>query len=171
MNNELYHHGVKGMKWGKRRFQNPDGSLTPAGKKRLAKANDHSEWAAKRILNDKIRYTDHDLKRNEKRRTRLGKKIDKYEPLIDKAHNKGNFSKRDKYLDKYFEALDKLEDHTAKYDELIARSNFYNRKLSEIESGTLKAGEDYVAHYVEVYNGTYYVKDTKLEFLTDKGRN
>lgn len=31
---ELYHHGIKGMKWGVRRFQNKDGSLTPAGKKR-----------------------------------------------------------------------------------------------------------------------------------------
>ena len=34
MNNswtELYHHGVKGQHWGQRRWQNPDGSLTPAG--------------------------------------------------------------------------------------------------------------------------------------------
>lgn len=30
----LYHHGVKGMKWGVRRYQNPDGSLTAKGKKR-----------------------------------------------------------------------------------------------------------------------------------------
>ena len=31
---ELYHHGIKGMKWGIRRFQRKDGSLTSAGKKR-----------------------------------------------------------------------------------------------------------------------------------------
>ena len=34
MNNELNHHGIKGQKWGKRRYQNKDGSLTPAGKQR-----------------------------------------------------------------------------------------------------------------------------------------
>lgn len=34
MNNELYHHGIKGQRWGIRRFQNKDGSLKAAGEKR-----------------------------------------------------------------------------------------------------------------------------------------
>ena len=34
VSNELYHHGIKNQKWGVRRFQNPDGTLTEAGKRR-----------------------------------------------------------------------------------------------------------------------------------------
>ena len=34
---QLKHHGIIGMKWGVRRYQNKDGSLTAAGKRRLNK--------------------------------------------------------------------------------------------------------------------------------------
>ena len=78
-NDELYHHGIKGQKWGIRRFQNPDGSLKDAGKKR---------------------YITSTLKRNEKRygeensRRQINK--EKYERLKNrarKAKEKGNADK------------------------------------------------------------------------------
>lgn len=52
--NELYHYGIKGMKWGVRRYQNKDGSYTEAGKKRNFKKIE------KAYLNDiKNGYKDH----------------------------------------------------------------------------------------------------------------
>ena len=36
--NEIIHYGVKGMRWGVRRYRNEDGSLTPAGRRRISNA-------------------------------------------------------------------------------------------------------------------------------------
>lgn len=51
---ELQHWGIKGMRWGVRRYQNKDGSLTPAGKKRYDADGDNSYDDDIEVKKDKI---------------------------------------------------------------------------------------------------------------------
>lgn len=54
--NELYHHGIKGQRWGVRRYQYADGSLTPAGLKRYSNSGS-SNTASKvtRMMSMKVK--------------------------------------------------------------------------------------------------------------------
>lgn len=57
MQNELYHHGIKGQRWGIRRYQNPDGTLTEEGKRRM---NPHK--AVQRMSDTELKKVNNRLK-------------------------------------------------------------------------------------------------------------
>lgn len=89
-NNQLYHHGVKGMRWGIRRYQNPDGTLTAAGKKRQERLERdkphedyeraHSKKSVSQMSNKELRERNNRLQMERQyadltKKTSTGKKV------------------------------------------------------------------------------------------------
>ena len=83
---ELYHHGILGQKWGLRRYQNADGTLTPEGRERMlakarkyeSKANvtvgeSHSAKLRRAKLNQKAKDARYEVRKSDLKKARLKK--------------------------------------------------------------------------------------------------
>ena len=102
--NELYHHGIKGQRWGIRRYQNPDGTYTEAGLKRLHKKD--VRWA-KRNYNKLYKKT---YKKSKKEFNRyLKKELDK---RLSREAKNGRQSRR--YMNEYNRKLAEIMNKNAK---------------------------------------------------------
>lgn len=118
---ELLHYGIKGMRWGVRRYQNPDGSLTERGKKRVRKEYKREVDKARADV----------LSKNTKRQTdayneaadRMNKGgIDRFNKQQEKKYGK-DFANRDGYFD----------DYQKEFNEAFV--SIYNKSLYEAYQG------------------------------------
>lgn len=81
----LVHHGIKNQRWGFRRYQNPDGSLTPAGRARYAKKEEKLNAKKEVIKRKQATEASKEELRNLKRDLKNQKLAAKEERLRDKA--------------------------------------------------------------------------------------
>ena len=78
----LQHHGILGQKWGVRRYQNADGSLTPAGKRRLERKDDRWIDRNAKKIHDKA------YKKSQREMRKVTKQLDrKYSIRSDNERN------------------------------------------------------------------------------------
>lgn len=154
---ELYHHGILGQKWGVRRFQNPDGTLTPAGKERYSSPTEQKRFAKmaskhgdpfssitmRTGQDEKIRRSSQvqhaaSMLREKGAKTKASE--DKYDNLVDK------FYKNKELYEKY---LNKAVDHRMKTDpwikeDGITRDQLYSYfKYEDMDQGDYSSIELY----------------------------
>ena len=134
---ELYHHGIKGQKWGVRRYQNEDGSLTSQGKSRYGRGKIISEdyHNIKKEETSRLLNTDKDFVSNYNKAMSIAKK---YDLDLDDGGG-GNY---EKYSDAQLlkakkEYLEYMEKYSNRMEDLYdAGEKYANDKIAEIYGDT-----------------------------------
>lgn len=165
-NDELYHWGIKGMKWGVRRFQNPDGTLTAQGKQRYKDYK--SDQSTRRSLTRHVAADKKNLKARGEAMNEVRKNYDEAEEQMRKASSKVFISrkKRDALIDEASSNLTKAGEELEKRQADLNRAErIYNKDaealFKHVDDMTRKYGSDNVKSLdtKKIKLGEYYTID------------
>ena len=161
-NGELYHHGVIGMKWGIRRYQNKDGTLTAAGKKRYDKEMEKVKEQQKILKNkertqaklDKLEAMKKDVADRKK-----GLKGDQEESVVKKTVKTENPKVKKRIKDMSDEELQAKIDRLAlekRYRDLMNEKNPPQSKEGKefVKSVLKKSGENLLPQAINLLGAT-----------------
>ena len=139
-NNSLTHHGILGMKWGRRRYQNKDGSLTAAGKKRYGD-NEPEETVDQKKARILKNPTAEDVYKN--REIFSDKEIQNlYNRLNNERNIKGLIPEKErkgkKFIDKYVDTSKTIKDATNATEDLYNSIIKAQKLVDKIINGVSK---------------------------------
>lgn len=156
-NNELYHHGVKGMRWGVRRYQNKDGTLTKAGQRRYNKEVERLKNESKTLTNKK--RTAQKLERLESMRKKVKAKEDDYNKTYGpkKPFKKSLVKKKESPKEEKSEPISDEELRRRNQRLMLERENLQlNQQISNLTPKKVSAGQKFVKNYGPVIARTVW---------------
>ena len=166
-NDSLAHHGILGQKWGVRRYQNPDGTLTAEGRRRYApRAVDSS--VTKQVKRDLANLTeDQWVAKYYNHKAHYMRSVDKYgDPYMN-----GTLPKIGKKLNARNKMKSDLEKNRMKYFRgKISREDYKNTK-SEIKDEYKRRKKTIDAGKPDAFVDKYANEEVKLLLENPKGRN
>ena len=149
----MYHYGVLGMKWGVRRYRNSDGSLTRAGKKRLAKkikkAKSREEIVAILDKDDTIQNTRRNIHSNKKIKKLKNEAFDLFDAEEAQRYKdvNANLKKAKKDVDKWWNtSVDGPKEGNYQYEKAVDYTlDAYplSKKHSQLKKAADNAWETY----------------------------